>query len=197
MPRALARHEFMSDELQDFGRAEIFDAEAVGEPGNRRFRLFARSHNDTAGLWLEREQLEQLSIAIDRLLARLSGGEVLRPEAMAQVAAPPNAPDDFPAHPDLEFQVSSMQLGYDPDHDLILLRAAPLELIQNEGELLVNEDAEPLFSVLITRAHATRLSAHLLSILASGRPRCPFCNRPMESPHICEKQNGYHPAGLN
>jgi uncharacterized repeat protein (TIGR03847 family) len=116
---------------------------------------------------------------------------------MAQVAAPPNAPDDFPAHPDLEFQVSSMQLGYDPDHDLILLRAAPLELIEREGELLVNEDSEPLFSVLVTRAHATRLSAHLLSILASGRPRCPFCNRPMESPHICEKQNGYHPASLN
>jgi uncharacterized repeat protein (TIGR03847 family) len=189
--------ELMSEELQDFGRADLFDAESVGEPGSRRFRLFARSRNHTAGLWLEREQLEQLSIAIDRLLARLSGGEVLRPEAMAQVAAPPTAPDDFPAHPDLEFQVSSMQLGYDPDHDLILLRAAPLELIEREGELLVNEDSEPLFSVLITRAHATRLSAHLLSILASGRPRCPFCNRPMESPHICEKQNGYHPASLN
>src|SRR5271165_7495360 len=187
----------MSDELQDFGRAELFDAESVGEPGNRRFRLFARNRNRTAGLWLEREQLEQLSLAVDRLLARLSGGEILRPEAMAHVAAPPTAPDDFPDHPDLEFQVSSMQLGYDHERELILLRAAPLELIEREGELLVNEDAEPLFSVLITRTHATRLSAHLLSILASGRPRCPFCNRPMESPHICEKQNGYHPASLN
>jgi uncharacterized repeat protein (TIGR03847 family) len=187
----------MSEELQDFGRAHLFDAEAVGEPGNRRFRLFARSHTLTAGLWLEREQLEQLSIAIDRLLARLSGGEILRPEAMAHIAAPPTAPDDFPAHPDLEFQISSMQLGYDPDHDLILLRAAPLELIERKGELLVNEDAEPLFSVLLTRAQATRLSSHLLSILASGRPRCPYCNQPMESRHICEKQNGYHPASLN
>jgi uncharacterized repeat protein (TIGR03847 family) len=187
----------MSEELQDFGRAELFDAESVGEPGNRRFRLFARNRAHTAGLWLEREQLEQLSIAIDRLLARLSGGEILRPEAMAQVAAPPSAPDDFPEHPDVEFQIASIQLGYDPDHDLILLRAAPLELIERQGELVVNDEAEPLFSVLMTRVHATRLSAHLLSILASGRPRCPFCNQPMESPHICAKQNGYHPASLN
>jgi|SRR5579871_115354 uncharacterized repeat protein (TIGR03847 family) len=187
----------MSEELQDFGRAEVFDAEAVGEPGNRRFRLFARHRSITAALWLEREQLEQLSLAVDRLLARLSGGEILRPEAMAEVVPPPGAPADFPAHPDLEFQVSSMQLGYDPDHDLILLRAAPLELIEREGELLVSEDSEPLFSVLITRAHATRLSAHLLSILASGRPRCPFCDRPMGPHHMCEKQNGYHPASLN
>ena len=27
-----------------------------------------------------------------------------------------------------------MQLGYDPDHDLILLRAAPLELIEHEDK---------------------------------------------------------------
>ncbi len=188
----------MNEELHDFGHAELLDAEAIGKPGERRFRLFARSGVMTASLWLEREQLEQLSLAVDRLLARVAGGEVLRPEALADVAPPPGAPGDFPESPDVEFQVAAMQLGYDPDTDLILLRAAPMELVEQEGgELTLREDVEPHFSAVISRAQATRLSAHLLSILAAGRPRCPFCGRPMEDRHVCEKQNGYHPIGLN
>lgn len=188
----------MNDELFDLGRAELFDAEAIGQPGNRRFRLYARSQRGTASLWLEREQLERLSLAIDQVLAEISGGEMLRPEAMANVMLPPGAPDDFPVQPDIEFQVSAMQLGYDEDHDVMLLRAAPLELIeQDDGELTVREDVEPQFSALMSRGQAMQLNSHILNILASGRPRCPFCGRPMEEKHVCEKQNGYHPVGLN
>lgn len=188
----------MNNELFDLGQTELFDAEAIGQPGNRRFRLFARSRRGTASLWLEREQLERLSLAIDQVLAEISGGEMLRPEAMANVMLPPGAPDDFPVQPDIEFQVSAMQLGYDEERDVVLLRAAPLELIeQDDGELTVREDVEPQFSALMSRGQAMQLTTHILSILAGGRPRCPFCGRPMEARHICEKQNGYHPVGLN
>ncbi len=187
----------MSDELHDFGRAELFDAEAIGQPGQRRFRLYSRSTRGTVSLWLEREQLEALSLALDQVLAQISGGDILRPEALADVPPPPPAPRDFPAEPDLEFQVAQMQIGYDEDRDLIRLRAAPLELIEQDDELVVREDVEPLYSVLISRGQATRLNSHIISILAGGRPRCPFCNRPMQPGHLCEKQNGYHPVGLN
>lgn len=189
--------EAMSDEQYDFGRVELLDAESIGEPGNRRFRIFARSPRGTASLWIERDQLDVLSIAIDKILAQISGGEVLRPEAMASVPIPPGAPTNFPDTPDVEFQVLSMQIGYDPDQDMILLRAAPLELIEQDGEVIVREDPEPLFSGFMTRAQATRLSSHIIGIMASGRPRCPFCQNPMEPGHICAKQNGYHPIGLN
>lgn len=187
----------MSDEPVDFGRVEELDAESIGEPGNRRFRLYARSPRGTASLWLEREQLERLSLAIDQILAQITGGDVLRPEAVASMVLPGGAPEDFPEHPDVEFQVSAMQLGYDDERDLVLLRAAPLELIEEDGELSVREDVEPAFAALLTRTQATRLSVHIVGVLARGRPRCPFCGRPMEPKHICEKQNGYHPAGLN
>lgn len=187
----------MSDEMYDFGRVELLDAEAIGAPGNRRFRLFAQSPRGTASMWIEREQLDALSVAIDKILAQVSGGEVLRPEALANVPTPPGAPASFPETPDVEFQVLHMQIGYDGDSDLILLRAAPLELEEQDGEVTLREDVDPLFSGLMTRAQATRLSAHIIGIMASGRPRCPFCNRPMEPNHVCEKQNGYHPIGLN
>jgi uncharacterized repeat protein (TIGR03847 family) len=187
----------MSDEMQDFGRAELFDAEAIGQPGSRRFRLFARSPHGSASLWMEREQLEALSLAMDKLLAQVSGGDILRPEAMANVTPPPGAPSDFPENPLLEFQVANMQLGYDEDRELVLVRAAPLELVEREGELIVSEDVEMLFSILISRNQALRLSQHIVSILATGRPRCPFCGRPMDNPHVCEKQNGFHPVALN
>jgi uncharacterized repeat protein (TIGR03847 family) len=187
----------MGDDLHDFGVADLFDVEAIGRPGERRFRVFARSGRATASLWLEREHLDQLSMAIDELLARVTGGAVLRPEAMAEVVAPPGAPRDFPARPDVEFQVAAMQIGYDDERELVLLRAAPLEVVEEDGEAVARADVEMAFSAFITRLQAARVSAHILSILASGRPRCPFCGRPMEKPHLCEKQNGYHPVVVN
>ena len=187
----------MSDDVQDLGRAELLDAEAIGQPGNRRFRVYARSPRGTASLWVEREQMEALSLAIDQMLAQIAGGMVLRAEAQAAPALPPGAPSDFPEDPDVEFQVGKMQISYDEETDLIMLRVAPILLIEQEGELVTADDAEFLLAITSTRAQAERLSTHITAILAAGRPRCPFCGRPMQDGHVCEKQNGYHPVGLN
>lgn len=187
----------MSDELHDFGRLDLLGAEAIGQPGSRRFRLYAQSRHGTAVLWLEKQQLEELSLALDQLLAQATGGEALRTEAVAERVAPPVAPTDFPLHPEIEFQVLGMQIGYDEAHDLMLLRATPLEIVERDGELFARGDADPQFAGVFTRLQAVRLSAELFAIIATGRPRCPFCGQPMGQPHVCEKQNGYHPVALN
>jgi uncharacterized repeat protein (TIGR03847 family) len=187
----------MSSELHDFGRPELLDAEAIGQPGHRRFRLFARDARDTASLWLEREQMEALSLALDQLLAQLSGGEVLRAEVQVDVPKPPGAPADFPEDADVDFQVAQLTLGYDEEDDLIILLAAPLVLEERDGELVAREDVEPEFAARISRQHAARLSGHITGALAGGRPRCPFCGMPIDPPHVCAKQNGYHPVQLN
>src|SRR5262249_37303756 len=148
-------------------------------------------------LWLEKQQLEELSLALDQLLSQATGGEMLRTEAVAERVAPPAAPTDFPSHPETEFQVLGMQIGYDEAHDLMLLRATPLELVEREGEVFARGDADPRFAGIFTRLQAARLSVDLFAIIATGRPRCPFCGQPMERPHVCEKQNGYHPVALN
>ena len=188
----------MAGERYDFGSAELLDVEAVGQPGNRRFRLFALSqYGLSASLWMEREQMEALAVAIDRLLAQVSGRVVLRPEAQASAAPAPHAPSDFPKHPDVEFHVGQMQIGYDEDDDSVVLRASPLEVIERDGELEVKEEAEPAFAVTLSQGSATRLSVHISAVLSGGRPRCPLCGQPMRDGHVCEKQNGYHPVGLN
>lgn len=187
----------MSQELNDFGQPDILDAEAIGQPGQRRFRVFARRGRRSASLWMEREQMEALSLAIDRLLAQVSDEPVFRPEAQAELPKPPGAPGDFPPHPDIEFQVSQIKLGYDEDDDAVVFIAAPLVLVEQDGEVVAEEDPDPQFVAHLTRQQAIRLSRHITAALAGGRPRCPLCGQPMEPAHVCVKQNGYHPVELN
>lgn len=187
----------MGEEYYDFGRADVFDAESIGEPGARRFRIFVRSRRGSASLWLERDQLETLGSLIEKVLAQTTGVMTLRAEAQAEPTPPPGAPSDFPREPDVEFIVGPMQLGYDDDDEELLLRATPIEVVESEGELFAREGEEPLFSVLFTRQQAQQLCSSINSLMLLGRPRCPFCSRPMGPGHICAKQNGYHPVGLN
>ena|SRR5438876_819744 len=98
---------------KDLGPVEIVGAEAVGKPGQRRFRLFAMSHNISVALWMEKEQLDNLSIALDRILAQLTEGRILRTEAQASPPQPSEGvPANFPAKPDFEFQVEKLELQY-------------------------------------------------------------------------------------
>lgn len=187
----------MSEDQIDFGRAQLLGAEAIGEPGNRRFRIYARSMRGSASLWLEREQLDALGQALEQLIARITSGMALRIEAVARAPKLPSAPTDFPEEPDIEFAVGNMQIGFDESVDRTTLRAGPLILVERDGEYFAQEDADFPFSVYFSRAQTEHLAQHIRGIMASGRPRCPFCNRPMGPNHMCDKQNGFHPAALN
>lgn len=182
---------------RDFGRAEVLDAEAIGQPGARRFRLIVRSRRGDASLWMERDQLENLMEALEKVLAQTSGVMTLRIEAAANPTPAPGAPADFPATPDVEFQAGPMRLAYDEDDEELQLRVMPLELVEEDGELVAREDDENAFSVIFTRSQAQRLCSSVNTLTLLGRPRCPFCGRPMQARHFCEKVNGFHPANLN
>src|SRR5690348_18445014 len=105
----------MSGMMRDFGRAEMLGAEAIGEPGARRFRLFARGRRgDTASLWMEKERLEALAIAMERLRAHASGRIALRREGSSDCAPLRSAPADFPGQAAVEFVVRQLQIGYGP-----------------------------------------------------------------------------------
>lgn len=178
----------------DLGIVELLGAEAVGQPGQRRFRLFARSSRGTAVMWMEKEQLSTLSVAVDRLLAHITEGQVLRVEA--QAAAPePSAgmPADFPGIPGDEFQVAQLRLTYNEQSSLFLLIAVPLEIIMMPGEEVQPRVREDLaVSLSFTLEQAQELTGSITRIVGSGRPVCPLCGMPLDDgPHMCEKQNGH------
>jgi uncharacterized repeat protein (TIGR03847 family) len=184
----------MSREAYDFGRVDLLDAEAIGKPGRRRFRLFARARSRTAGLWIEREQLQALADAIDQVLAQIAGGEVFRNLIAQQSTEVPGAPSDFPAHPDIEFQVGELSLGYDEHENLLAILATPIEVLEEEGETRARRSEEPGFAARLSRDQAGTLSQHIQSVLSAGRPRCNLCGAPLgPEPHACPKQNGHHP----
>lgn len=179
----------------DLGPVDVLGAEAIGQPGQRRFRLFVRSPRGSAVMWMEKEQLNSLSLALDRFLAQLSGGQLLRTEAQAgERRQPASMPASFPRTPDYDFQVAQIKIGYDEYHDRFLLSITPLEIIMEPGQepqAVIDEEAAVSFFFALPQAQ--QLSEDIATIVSAGRPVCPFCGTPLDgSPHACVKQNGHH-----
>ena len=61
--------------MRDFGHADVLEPEVTGEPGQRTFRVLVMSGRESAALWLEKEQLAALALAIRQLLEQTSGGD--------------------------------------------------------------------------------------------------------------------------
>lgn len=180
---------------KDLGPIEIVGAEAVGQAGQRRFRLFAMIHNISVALWMEKEQLNNLSIALDRILAQLTEGRILRTEAQASPPAPlQGAPANFPVKPEFEFQVGQLRISYDERRNLLVLTSVPLGIIMEPGQepQVILRDADTL-SFRFTLQQAKELASSITTLVSSGRPTCPLCKAPLDGgPHACVKQNGHH-----
>lgn len=182
--------------IRDLGVVQDLGAEAIGQPGQRRFRLFARSRASSAILWMEKEQLLNLSLVIDRMLAQISEGRILRVEAQAGglPTTQGELPDDFPATPDYDFRVGQLRLSFEGQRETFGLMAVPFEIEEDEqGEPQITLQAEEALSFLFTIEQAQALTIRITSLVTSGgRPICPLCHTPLDGgPHACVKQNGH------
>lgn len=178
----------------DLGLANVLGAEAIGQPGQRRFRVFALAGRRSALLWMEKEQLNDLSIALDRVLAQITEGGVLRTVAQAGPRPEPTGlPANFPGKPSFEFQVGQIRIGYDEGRDLLALIAAPIEILLERGQepqAIIREDEAISFLFTLEQAH--ELTSAITTLVSSGRPVCPLCHTPLDDgPHACVKQNGH------
>lgn len=178
----------------ELGYVSVLGADAVGQPGQRRFRLFAESRRGSAVMWMEKEHLNSLSLALDRFLAMISEGQILRTEAgVGKPSEPPGMPADFPAPPTYEFQVGQMKLNYDEQENVFQLGVTPLEIELEQGrepQISMNEDDAVSFFFSQVDAHA--LSNAISQVVVAGRPVCPLCHAPLDGgPHACVKQNGH------
>lgn len=161
----------------DFGLVDAMDAEALGEPGARTFRLRARAGQNLGALWMEKEQLTQLGQAISRLLAdRATQRGRFRPERAAM--------GDF-QFPDVDMQIVRLGIDYDNDTQRVILVADDQEALQR-GDT-------PAFRVEISHAQALGLAQQISEVVSAGRPLCPLCGHPLEGDgqHFCPGSNGH------
>jgi len=201
--------------IYDFGVPDRFVAGTVGQPGNRTFFLQARKGSALVSVVLEKVQVQVLAERLALLLAEIARRGVQVPEALA-----PSDDDTSPlGEPLVEaFRVGTMTLGWDPEHEQIVIEArAQQEADEDEedddeedddeeDDDEEDEDDEPVSLEIddsdpdgpdLVRARLTPLAARAfversLRTVAAGRPPCPFCGQPLDpTGHICPRKNGY------
>ena len=170
----------MSQAKVHFTNVTSLRPEALGEPGHRTFRVLVDSGSSSAMIWLEKEQLVQLALAIHQLLVMLSE------EQEASGAAPSD--QEAPGLTRLDFKADKIVLGHDGRSGLFVIDAL------QEGE----EEESAAVRVWADRDLVRGLAEEALRVCAAGRPLCPLCGRPLDpTGHLCSRLNGHaQPAGL-
>lgn len=182
----------MSDPFNRFPTDDADDAqvqvEALGEPGHRRFRLLALTGGETHILWMEKQQVQALGMAIEQMLEQLPGDE----SPVVDTTSLPARFDEGTRH---QFRVGRLELGFDVRTDRIVISAHDVrEELEEEPAIEPGESV----SLRITRRAARSLSEAAASLVAAGRPRCPMCGSPMDpGGHVCPEQNGHLPFVLD
>lgn len=158
----------------DFNVARGIDAQAFGQPGQRTFRLrIAGAAGETASLWMEKEQMQALSLALKQMLSQLEYD-----------AEPPTADvGEFPVVADNDFRVGRMGMGF---------HASDRTVVLYTYEVGVEDEDDPTLRVRLTQEQCASLGVQLDDIIAGGRPLCPLCGLPIEpAGHACVRGNGH------
>ena len=182
----------MAEARFDFAAVDAIDAESIGEPGKRTFRVRILRGDDSAALWVEKQQLSALGEAIPRLIEQLDS-EDQHPNVDARPIS------YFPDDPTVDFKVGRLALGYAAQEDRLVLVAHDLGPDPDEDDLGLGADQEadydpevPAFSCRFTREQARFLSNSCADAVAGGRPDCVLCHRPIDPEgHMCPRANGH------
>lgn len=154
----------------DFGLVDALDAEAVGAPGQRTFRVRASKDESYAALWLEKEQLTLLGRSFSQLLAERSKQRGHSVDSVAEMGP-------FPATPQVDLQVARLGLDFDDESEHIVLLADDVGALER-GDT-------PTFRMEIDRSQAMAFMRLIEEVVAGGRPLCPLCNRVLEDDGSC------------
>lgn len=170
----MPRHSLGEEEIIDLERLSSLHADALGVPGQRRFRLLLDSPIGSAVLWVERQHLESLALAVAQLMAQTR-------------REPTTAPDPGEAMGPLrvEFTVGRLELGHDEAGQRYLIGAESVS---------AEEESPETVRGWATRTQIEALAQEIGEVLAAGRPRCRLCGAPINGgSHPCPRANGHYP----
>jgi uncharacterized repeat protein (TIGR03847 family) len=170
---------FQRFEFDEVARAE---AEAIGVPGQRRFRMIFGTPLDAVVLWLEKQQLQALGLAFEQIIAQLKAANV-NDANVREIAPGPVGPIP-PGTP--EFQIGRLAVGYDEERARIVLIVHDMEH--------TSEDDAPNFVGRISLQQAATMATQIETVVSAGRPLCPRCGQPINPEgHVCPHDNGHFP----
>ncbi len=174
--------------MLDFGRVDRLEAEAIGEPGQRTFRLRVSSAQRTASLWLEKEQLQALALALMRLLVQMG-----QPEYIPAAGALPNPLAPFPDEASLDLKVGRLGLGLDQtEGNIVLFVYESGEEGEEEPEEPEQPETDAVMACRAAPAQCRDLVAMIEGIIGAGRPICRLCLGPIDPEgHVCARSNGH------
>jgi uncharacterized repeat protein (TIGR03847 family) len=190
----------MTRRIIDFDTPDRFASGSVGEPGDRTFFLQARQGARVTTVMLEKEQVAVLA---DRVLAVID--EVERRGLAAIDAGPAGALDERPLEQPLDesFRVGTMIIAWDEDVDRLVVEARSMtfdtgagEAALRPGEEIDDEDipddapiGPDVLRVRLTPYMAQQFARRANSVVAGGRPTCPYCGQVLErTGHFCNRR---------
>ncbi|HWV25161.1 MAG TPA: DUF3090 family protein [Thermomicrobiales bacterium] len=164
------------------GDAQLLRAEALGEPGHRRFRLVTVINDETFILWMEKQQVQALGLAVAQLIDYASSSRADLPGGSVFASVNEETRN--------QFRVGRIELAFDEAVEQIVIVVHDIEQ-DAEG------DAASL-AIRIDRQQGLRLCAEAEELVARGRPICPMCGSPMDPEgHVCPQQNGHLPLSFD
>ena len=163
------------------GSLSRVEAESIGEPGRRTFKLLLDAGNAHCTLWLEKEQLYQLGIhlrdAVESLTEEERGHESQRRDGGWSGEGE-----------EVDFKVGEMGLSHDKQTNSFYILAFERENPESEA----GSESPISTSFWISLVQATTLAEDALRICAAGRPLCFLCGQPIDPDgHVCPRSNGH------
>jgi uncharacterized repeat protein (TIGR03847 family) len=185
----------MARVVHSYDDPDRFVAGTVGEPGARTFFLQARAGNRLTSVACEKEQVMALAERLDVMLDEVARRFDREPAGLTTV----DDTDPLEQPIEEEFRAGTMTLAWEADAEKVVIEVfavvageqAELEESDPVAAALESDDAE-VFIVRISEEQARAFARRAVALVASGRPSCPFCGRPIDPEgHICPRANGY------
>lgn len=152
----------------------------TGPPGQRTFYLQGGRGSQTISLIIEKEQATMLANSLETFLEELEQKHPVETRETDESVL-----QDMRLREPVEelFRVGNMGMGFNESADQIVLVAYEL----------VDEDEEPnVVSFWASRGQMQALVNHTREVVASGRPICGNCGRPIDPEgHFCPNRNGH------
>jgi len=170
----------MTSQKWSFDQPDRFIVGTIGAPGEREFYFQIRQKNILVSLATEKSQATALAERISTIIREIKKSAPLS-------AVNPGPIDDQPLELplDSEFVVGAIGIAFDP----ALLE---IEISFRGDDEVDDEDLGPLVEIHLDLSMALAFAQRTMSLVAAGRPLCPFCISPIDPKgHLCPRANGY------